>query len=383
VRELIIDVSRLVGRSFKRRLPTGVDRVSLAYVAHYAGCARALLRVSGYARVLSHEDSSALFAHLLAPGEDFRRYILRTAAVSLPRRNPARITSGAVLLNTGHSGLEHPGYPLLIQGLGVRPVYMVHDLIPVTHPEYCRPREALRHAARMRTALTTGVGIIANSQVTLESLAAFANRERLPLPPATVAHLASPDLPQPAGRPMTEPYFVMLATIEPRKNHWMLLQLWRRLVEQQGAAAPHLVIIGQRGWECENVVDLLERCDVLQGHVKELSCCTDTDLASWLHHSLALLMPSFTEGFGLPVLEALTRGVPVIASDLPVFREIAVDIPDYIDPLDGLGWQRAITAYAETGSSARQRQLERMQSFSAPGWGTHFDLADSLIEGIA
>ncbi len=59
------------------------------------------------------------------------------------------------------------------------------------------------------------------------------------------------------------------------------------------------------------------------------------ELSNWLAHARALLFPSFAEGFGLPVVEALSVGTPVIATDLPAFREAAGSIPEYLDPLDG------------------------------------------------
>lgn len=174
----------------------------------------------------------------------------------------------------------------------------------------------------------------------------------------------------------------MLGTIEPRKNHLLLLHVWQRLIEQLGDQAPLLVMIGQRGWECENVVDLLERCESLKGHILELSTCDDAELASWLRHARALLFPSFVEGFGLPLVEALACGTPVIASDLAVFREIAGDIPDYLDPLDGLGWRDMIIDYCNMSGQKRYEQLQRMSGFVVPTWDDHFKQVDALLEQV-
>jgi glycosyltransferase involved in cell wall biosynthesis len=200
------------------------------------------------------------------------------------------------------------------------------------------------------------------------------------MPPTAVAALA-PGLSRaiPAARPIKEPYFVVLSTIEPRKNHLMLLHLWRRLREEMGESAPRLVVIGQRGWECENVVDLLERCAQLQGVVFEFSRCNDADLATYLHHAQALLFPSFVEGYGMPLIEALAAGVPVLASDLAVFREFAADIPEYADPLDPQHWLALIKEYADPMSLQRAAQLQRIQTFNLPTWERHFEQLDSLL----
>ncbi len=178
---------------------------------------------------------------------------------------------------------------------------------------------------------------------------------------------------------MPEPYFVVLGTIEPRKNHLLLLNLWRRLVEEFGQQVPRLVVIGQRGWECEQVVDMLERCEALKGVVVELNGCDDVALATWLHHAQALLFPSFAEGYGIPLVEAMSLGTPVIASDLPVFHELAGDIPEYLDPLDGEGWRKAVLEYTMLGSSLRNAQLVRLAGWQAPEWSAHFEKVDAFM----
>lgn len=381
MQEILIDVTRLVGRVLmKGRLPTGVDRVSLAYVAHYGQRARAVVRLGRRLLVLAPSASRAVFDQLLNPGPRFNRII--AAKIARAGWNWPRRLDHAVLFNTGHSGLEIPSYSSSLQRQGVSPVFLVHDLIPISHPEYCRAGELERHQRRMDTALKISRGLIANSRETLEALQSYADKRGWPLPPAIAAHLAPPSLPAPGSDPVGKPYFVTLGTIEPRKNHWMLLQVWRRLIERFGSDAPQLVIVGQRGWECENVVDLLERGEHLREHVIELPRCSDTQLATYLHHAQALLFPSFAEGYGLPLVEALSVGTPVIASNLPVFKETAGDIPDYLDPLDGLGWLSLIEAYTAAGSAMRKAQCRRMQKFVPSSWRDHFEQVDAFIERL-
>jgi glycosyltransferase involved in cell wall biosynthesis len=265
---------------------------------------------------------------------------------------------------------------------------MVHDLTPINHPEFCRVGESMRHTARIRAILTTAAGIVTNSRATLEALSRFAYASGLAMPPVLVAPLgcgltAQFSRPNPADAPTPSgPYFVMLGTIEPRKNHWMILQVWRRMVDRYGSTAPKLLVIGQRGWKCENVLDLLERCAQLRGVVFELPNCSDTELACYLAGARALIFPSFDEGYGLPLIESLSLGVPVLASNLPVFREIAGDIPDYLDPLDGVGWMSCIEDYRLPNSPLRAAQLERLAGFIAPTWQGHFEAVDKLLGQI-
>jgi len=204
------------------------------------------------------------------------------------------------------------------------------------------------------------------------------------LPPIVVAPLAPTALEAPhAPSPLAEPYFVVLGTIEPRKNHLILLHVWRQLAYALGAATPKLVIVGQRGWECEQVIDILERCTTLRDFVLEFPRCSDTELASLLSHARALLFPSFVEGYGLPLVEAMRLRVPVIASDLPVFRELAGEAPEYLDPIDGPAWRKTILDYIPNGSARRNAQLKRMENLRVPGWEDHFAIVDEFLKGIA
>ena len=203
------------------------------------------------------------------------------------------------------------------------------------------------------------------------------------MPQAVAALLAPAGLGAGNGPPpLLQPYFVVLGTIEPRKNHLLLLHLWREMAARLGPETPHLAVIGQRGWECENVVDMLERCDALRRVVHELPACTDVELTRYLRHANALLFPSFAEGYGMPLVEALMLGTPVIANDLDVFHEIAGDVPDYVDGLDGVGWMRAIEQFSMPCSPRRAEQLARMAAFQVPTWDRHFERVESLLERL-
>jgi len=384
VAPILIDISRLLDRRLLGRNPTGIDRVSLAYLHHYRSQACAVLCLGSRTFTLSRHDSERCFDLLLGARPGGAPAILRSWVNAMARGWWRNGVDGHLLFNTGHVGLEQPWYAAGLRKSGARLVCVVHDLIPITHPEYCRPGRRERHIERMRNVARFASGVIVNSHHTMRTLETFCRKSGLQLPRTVVAPLGT-NLPAqaPDRASEKEPYFVMLGNIEPRKNHWMLLQLWRRLVDQRGAAAPRLVVIGQRAWECENVVDLLDRCEQLNCFVVEHAGCGDDELVNTLRHARALLYPSFAEGFGLPIAEALSLGVPVIASDLCVFREFAGDVPDYADPLDGRHWLELIEEYMRPDSALRAAQIARMPAFIAPTWAQHFERIDGLVADLA
>jgi glycosyltransferase involved in cell wall biosynthesis len=390
-RQLLIDITRPLVRSLRGGLPTGVDRVNLEYIRHFANEALAVVVFRRHAVTLSKAASQSLFKRLLRQGPYGTAHTLGMAAhvaaavsasvfTKVLRRHLHR---SALLLNTGHRGLEHATYALNLRTRGVRPVFLVHDLIPITHPEYCRHGEGERHRRRMRHAASLGAGIIVNSQQTLSDFHHYIHALDLASPPALVAPLGVGLTAEHHDEaPLSAPYFVMLGTIEPRKNHALVLTVWRRLVERWGDAVPKLVLIGQRGWECEHIEDILDRSAHAKAAVIELRRCDDRELRTYLRHARALLFPSFAEGFGLPLVEALAHGTPVIASNLKVFKEVAGDVPHYIDPTDGPGLMAAIEDYAQPSSALRQAQLERMTRFVAPSWQEHLQKADHFLASL-
>jgi len=383
-RPYLLDVSRLIWRRWAGRLPTGIDRVCLAYLQHYRSQAQAVVQRGGLHRILDVATSERLFDLLAEPGASFRSAFSRAVAGSwtgLLREGAGR---GRLYLNVGHTGLDDPKLREWIARSAVRPIFLIHDLIPITNPEFCRDGERDRHQARINTVLDTAAGVIGNSEATIRDLRAYADARGKPNPRAIAAQLGIDNNGGAAPRilPFTDrPYFVVLGTIEARKNHLLLLQIWSRLVRDWGTAAPRLLIIGQRGWECEQVLDVLDRSELLTDSVVELGRCSDGEVATYLHGARALLFPSLAEGYGLPLVEALMGGTPVIASDLPVFGEIAGAIPDYIDPLDGYRWLQAIRSYAGDGPD-RSAQLARLQAFSAPTWSGHFRIVDDWLSTV-
>lgn len=380
---LLLDVTRLVWRRWIGRQPTGIDRVCLSYLDHFAPRAQAVVHHKHFRRVLDRGSSKELFDLLREPPNDFRTAL---AARALRRfGGKASDPGGRLYLNIGHTGLDQSGFGAWVRGAAVRPIYFVHDLIPLTNPEFCRPGEEQRHRTRMHTVLSTASGVIGNSQATLDELARFSSIEGLPRPPAFAAWLGGTPLARlaaGAAKP-DRPTFVILGTIEARKNHLLLLKVWRRLVERLGAGAPRLLIIGQRGWEIDEVCKILDHDETLRDHVFELNDCSDQELATHLASARALLFPSHAEGFGLPLVEALAVGTPVIASDIPVFHEIGQGIPMLLDAANESAWEAAIADFAQLASAAREAQVRQSERFRAPTWSDHLQAVEGWLETVA
>ena len=380
--EILFDASRLIWRLWRGGPPTGIDRVCKAYARHFGRRSRAVVQRRGAYHIFSKRHSESLFALFENGSSGFRRRFVQLAgrAFASARRSPPH--HGMLYLNIGHTGLDDRSLPRWVARNGIRAVYLVHDLIPLLHPEYCRPGEQSKHGQRMENVLKSASGLIGNSQATLDDLTQFAASRRLPVPPSIAAWIAASPIPlSVAPKCFDRPHFITVGTIEGRKNHSLLLLIWKRLVAKYGWDTPLLVLVGRRGWEASHALALIDRAVDLKRHVMEFGTCDDEELAGLIAGARALLMPSYAEGFGLPVAEALQLGTPVIASDLPVFREFAGEIPTYLDFLDGKAWESAIMSF--TGESLeRERQIQAMSGYRAPSWESHFEVVDEWLQTI-
>ncbi|MEH3106018.1 MAG: glycosyltransferase family 1 protein [Sphingomonas fennica] len=396
--EVVLDLSRLLARVL-HATPTGVDRVEMAYALELI--ARMPDRLSFAAL-----HPSGIYGRL--PGPQVRQFLsstiarwrnggridpiaLRRMAVAhvlalRPRPVPPPAGPRVYVQASPHHLDRQDRVATILAREKAAFVCLVHDLIPIAHPEYAREDGAEKHFLRVHTVARHADGIVSNSAATERALMPYV-RAIGRSPVCRIAHLGTepPDAGggEGEGAALEEPYFVCVATIEPRKNHLLLLNIWRRLAERQQTGIPKLVLIGRRGWENEQIVDMLDRCQALQGHVLEFGGMPDRQMRRVLAGARALLLPSFAEGFGMPVTEALAAGVPVIASDLPALREAGGAAADYIDPLDGLGWMEAILAYAEPDHPRRAAQLARIADWQAPTWCQHMDVVEELIGAVA
>ncbi|MFM7780369.1 MAG: glycosyltransferase family 1 protein, partial [Alphaproteobacteria bacterium] len=259
-------------------MPTGIDRVELAYTRHWLKKdperVTFLLRspfdsAVAVPRSLVSDLVQALeIRRLGAPGwEDSAG-----PAAQLARSAILRLSLGRGMLDLGralrapeeslyvlvsHAWADQPRPIAAIKRKGVKFIPLVHDLIPVNFPEYTHPAGVKRQMRRIAAFAGLADGIIVNSQATADDLGPHLSRsaEQMPLlcaPLGIDTPVPDPNYPAPAGA-----YFICIGTIEPRKNHLLLLNTWRVLAERLGVETPKLLLIGRRGWENENILDML------------------------------------------------------------------------------------------------------------------------------
>lgn len=219
---------------------------------------------------------------------------------------------------TGRSfDVTHSLHPLLMPARSAACVVTIHDLNFLSHPERTRAEIRRDYPALARQHANTADHIIVVSEFTAGEVV---SRLGVPRDCITVCSPGAPDwTPRPGGAP--NGYVLFLGTLEPRKNVGTLLDAWERLVSRATGPLPELVLAGQTTPDATPWLERVSRAP-LAGHVRHIGYVTPQSRQNVYAGARLLVQPSFEEGFGIPVLEAMTLGVPVVAANRGALPEV-------------------------------------------------------------
>lgn len=245
-------------------------------------------------------------------------------------------------------------------------VLTVHDLAWRTLPEViAQPRRAWLRAA-VPVSLGRARLLLANSRTTAEALAAafprLAARVR-EVPHGTPVWALEGTGPREA--PPGRGFFLWVGTLEPRKNLPRLLDAYEMLLARTLGEAPDLCLAGPPGWGLGPVAERLAR-PALAGRVRLTGWCGPDELRALYATATALVFPSLDEGFGLPVLEAMGCGLPVLTADRGATAEVAGGDALLVDPRDTAALAEAMARLA--GDPALRERLARAGRLRAAAW---------------
>jgi alpha-1,2-rhamnosyltransferase len=252
---------------------------------------------------------------------------------------------------------------------GVGIVAVIYDLIPLTHPQFYDTRLVQVFSTWFDWITRTADGYMAISATVRDQLRAELQRRVGPARTDRLwfdyFHLGSeldlhsaratvePRLQQLFSTP--EPVFLMVSTIEPRKNHTYLLDAFERA--WAAGCTARLCIAGRIGWKCDALLARVHNHPELNRRLFMFNELSDTSLEHAYAHASALVFPSFVEGFGLPLVEAMQRGLPAMGSDIAVFREIGGEFMAYFDLQDPQSLADLIIRFQQSGQFPAARNV--------------------------
>jgi glycosyltransferase involved in cell wall biosynthesis len=345
-----------------------------------------------------------------APGDEVVLLSNQAPAPDLARRWEAHLRIGGSSIRAlwlqkdvpgmlAECGADVAAFPNYVVPLAApcRTISFVHDLAILRTPQLFTWRKRVVTQALLAQSVLSAAAVATVSEASRRDII-----ERLGVSPERVILL--PGAAHPSCGPvaaseiaavrarhgLNRPYLLTVGTIEPRKNLLTLLaafdEMRARMAPQSGAGADEadldLVVVGGRGWRDRHLLDELKSRTTL-GRVRWLGYIPENDLIALYGGARLFVYPSRLEGFGLPVLEAMSCGAPVVASDVAALREVAGDAAVFVPPGDVTALHQAIAGLLGDPARAermRARGFERAQNFS---WPSTAERLWKLAEAVA
>ncbi|MBA3831428.1 MAG: glycosyltransferase family 4 protein [Chthoniobacterales bacterium] len=331
---------------------------------------------------------------LYGPGAAVRKSSVGRAATRIVRRVSGALTSRTSPLRrsalTGrdifHSGFHaFPDTTLHVKGL--RRFVTVYDLIPVLFPEFFA--EGISVIIReLFLEMLRSIGpddyVLAISEATRRDLCAY-----LPIDPARVfvAPLAaSENLFYPVtnceeiastraryGIPIDAVYLLSVNTLEPRKNMAHALRCFAEVLQESGIPDLYFVLVGTRGWDFQGILNTIADSKLIGDRVILAGFVPDEELAALYSGALAFVYPSHYEGFGLPPLEAMQCGTPVITSNTSSLPEVVGDAGIMISPTDSDALSQAMLAMYQQPSLRSVMEAHSLARSAEFSWTRYTD----------
>jgi glycosyltransferase involved in cell wall biosynthesis len=233
----------------------------------------------------------------------------------------------------------------------------VHDTVPWTHPETLTPRGVSWHRAMIARAAAKANALVTPTQAVADDLAA---RVEISAPVHVIGH-GPTTFPDAVDIDVPERYVLAIGTLEPRKGIDVLIDAMSRF------DGPPLLLAGQPGWGGLDPLAMARERGLPEGRVRVLGRLSDAELVGVLRRASVLAVPSLAEGFGLPLLEAMAAGVPVVHSNAPALVEVSGGAGVSVPLGDGAALAEALQDVL--GSPARAADLvesghKRVRHFS-------------------
>ncbi|MCW5770960.1 MAG: glycosyltransferase family 4 protein [Rhodospirillaceae bacterium] len=356
--------SRVTGiqRVAERLLTTApvLDSADIAFVARVEGLAgyvdidRSWIAALGAPQ--SREDAIGKFRTLaarLAPEPHRRPAVLRLlrprAARDAGGIEPAALGHGDVLVNLADfwTHRDQAAAFARIHAAGCRLIQFIYDIIPETHPHVCHETSIEPFRQALAGIVANASGYCVSSRHVRGEFEAHLARVGAPARPIAMVPFGWEFGAAPAAEPgagaaqvlarygLAEGgYILQVGTLEPRKNHMLVVRTLHRLYSRFGGRLPTLVFVGREGWRTEPLLNELMSIDYLGGRIRILSEVADADLAALYRGCRFTVFASYVEGWGLPVQESLAFGAPCLASHAASIPEAGLDLAEYFDPYD-------------------------------------------------
>lgn len=271
---------------------------------------------------------------------------------------------------------------------GVRLVQVIHDVATTVWPQFFEQVEVNPESYNAKIVPIADL-VLCVSQNTKRELTEWLESKKLHIPKMEVFRLGDVINVTKSVKPSEEAfvksklkgkdYIMCVGTIEAKKNHAMFYYVYKRAAEL-GIDLPKIVIVGRRGWGTNDIYRIMTNDPQVKGKFVFLHDASDENL-SWLYdHCLFTVLPSFHEGWGIPIAESLGRGVPNISSNTSSMVEIAEGISEHFSPTSTDECLAAIQRMLQP--KYYQAALGRVKKYKPTTWDDSFHQVDAHLKRL-
>jgi Glycosyltransferase len=230
-------------------------------------------------------------------------------------------------------------------------VWLFHDIIPITNPDILSEHAVQVFNTKVIKMIKISKLILTVSKSEAKIIENFLRSKNIDKPVYPIRLGTDIKISQSIKKPNgfdVKDFYLMVGTVEPRKNQLFVLEAFHK-IWKENQDSPNLVIAGRLGWKYQSVLDFISSSPFKDKKLFFIESPPDEELEFLYQNAKALIMASIREGFGLPIVEAMAKHKPILASDIEVFKEVAGDYPIYFDPYNVDSLIDAIKSF-ETGA---------------------------------
>ena len=378
-----IDISHLI----LARFLTGIQRVVRSV------CRELIERHAG--EIVLLDELRDLNTFRVVPEEYFvRRFVENDEEAALPEDCPTLtlddMEGGSIFFDLDsvwNSPKKRSSLVPELKARCIRWVAYVYDICPITHPQCASQNTIFNFIEYIGTVIRHADAVVVSTDFVGEAFRDLCGRVGRKSPPVSVSWLGcdfnqgnADEVDKEVSTALQgKKYILSVGTLEPRKNQSLLLDAFNNFLFEKGIG---LVFVGKVGWRVDDLCECIDASPHFGRDLFHFQFIGDATL-SWLYdHAFATAMPTITEGFGLPLVESLLRGVPAFVSDIPVMREVGGDLPIYFDNTDERDFADKVLGLL--GDGGRYAALKRrLSDYRGVTWGEVADRIYGALQRLA
>lgn len=263
-------------------------------------------------------------------------------------------------------------YPYL-KNKGIKIVAYIYDIIPIIYPQYCSKTTIKRFINYIGAVLQYADHVIASTYSVIKDINELCQKLNLDIVKSDVSWLGVDKKDKYLDENLSQrikniansgKYILYVGTIEPRKNIDLLIEAFDKILASKDI---HLILAGKTGWNVDETIDRIHSNKFYNNGLFHLEGLSDDEINYLYQNAVVVVNASYSEGFGLPIVESFIRKIPVVMSDIPTFREVGGYYADYFKVGDVDDFINTVIRYFDD-DNFRISRISEIEKYKTNNW---------------